>query len=263
MEFLRKLERKIDRSIPQQITNILLVGQVFSYVLVYKQPGFAQYFYFNGFLLTHGQWWRLGTFLFAPVADSLLFAALAYYFFYMLGNALERQWGSYTYLKYIALSYLGCVIYALLFPDQYVSNIYLYTSLFLAFAFLNPNFRVLLFFILPIKMKWLGIIAWAGLLLAFITSPFPNQILLALSLSNFVIFFYRDLTFLHATSMRKSIQNSKTKFTKAVPNHICAICGQNEIDNPDMEIRYCSRCNPTTCYCGTHIGKHQHKRMIN
>jgi len=260
---LDKLERKYGRYVPENITNILLAGQVIGFVLTYTSPEFASYFYLTGAQLLQGEAWRVLFLLFTPVSTSPLFAIFALYFLYIFGRQLESQWGSFRYLVYILISYLAITLFALLFPQILASNMFLYTSLFLAYAYLFPETPVLLFFILPIKVKWLGYFTWFSLIMSFLSGPLEIKTLILFSNINFFIFFGSDLKYSLRSILGGSIKGALGPIKKKNPQHVCAICGDNEIDNPDMEIRYCSQCVPTTCYCGKHVFNHQHKRVVN
>jgi hypothetical protein len=261
MAILNTLERKYGRYVPENLTKILLIGQVVSYVLVYARPELVSYFHLTGRQFFQGQIWRLATILFAPVSESMFFVIFVWYFFYLFGTALENQWGSFRYLIYISIAYLAMIVFSLFFPDIQVTNTYIYTTLFLAFAQLNPNFQLLLFFIIPVKVKWLGYFAWFGLIASFLFGSLPVKVLTLLSVSNFFLFFHDDLRF--GSLFQGVSSRSKGRLQKQKPMHVCAVCGHNEIDNPDMEIRYCNQCIPTTCYCGEHVTQHQHKRVVN
>jgi membrane associated rhomboid family serine protease len=257
------LERKVGKYIPQNLTIILLVGQVLSYVLTFTNPQYFQYFPLSGKQLINGELWRIITFAIAPVSESLIFVIFAWYFFYMFGTALENKWGSFRYLVYIALSYILTIIFALIFPEAIVTNTYLYASLFLAFVQIYPNFQLLLFFIIPVKVKWLGYLTWFGLISTFLVGELTLKVLIVLSVSNFILFFWKDLFYSLKVIKKGGSKNLKNVFHEGKPLHICAICAKNEVTNPDMEIRYCSQCFPTSCYCGEHIKNHQHKRAVN
>ncbi len=263
MAILSTLERKFGKYFPENPTKILLIGQVLSYVMVYSRPDLASYFHLTGAELLHGQVWRLFTILFAPVSSSLIFVIFAWYFFYLFATALENEWGAFRYIIYISIAYLGTIVAALLFPDIQVSNAFIYVSLFLAFTYLYPEFQLLLFFIIPVRVKWLGYLLWLGLIASFIFGTLETKVLTLLSISNFFLFFHDDLRYTARTVYRGSASKSKIKLHKAIPFHVCGVCGKNEIDNPDMDIRYCNECTPTTCYCREHIGNHQHKRVVN
>lgn len=263
MSILDKFERKYAKYAPEHITNVLLIGQALTYVFVYSHPEFAPFFYLSGRQLFAGQLWRIIAVMFAPLSGGLFFTVLALYFFYIFGNALEQKWGAFRYLVYIIISTIGLIAFTLLFPDEHVSNIYMYTSLFLAFAHLYPEFQLLLFFIIPVKVKWLGYISWIILITSFLFESVPTKVLILFSVSNFIFFFFSDIRYSFWRLYKGAWTGSKKSLNTIKPHHICAVCGQNEISNPDMEIRYCSQCNPTTCYCGEHIKKHQHKRIVN
>ena len=38
----------------------------------------------------------------------------------------------------------------------------------------------------------------------------------------------------------------------------CTICGKTDTSHPDLEFRYCSRCQGYHCYCQEHISNHTH-----
>ena len=263
MSIIDRLEKKFARYIPENITMILLVGQVLSYVLVYTNPRFYQYFILIGERLYSGEIWRLVSFPFGPVSESLIFVFFAWYFFYMLGSLLESKWGSFRYLVFLFIAYVGNILFALIFPYTPVRNTYMFTSLFLAFTHLYPNFQLLLFFIIPMKVKWLGYLAWVGLLFTVLFANAPEKILVVVSVANFFMFFLSDIIYAGKVIFRGLTGASIKGVTKGKALHICAVCGKNEVDNPDMEIRYCKACFPETCYCGEHIKSHQHKRAVN
>lgn len=263
MAMLDKLDRRFGRYVPGNITKIILAGQVVGFILMYSRSELASYFYLTGKLLLQGEILRIILFLFAPMSDNIIFVFFALYFFYFFGTQLENSWGSLRYLIYILIGYCATILFALVFPDIQVTNAYIYTSLFLAFAHLYPDFRLLLFFIIPVKVKWLGYLAWLGLVFSFIQGPPAVSVLILFSVSNFFIFFYGDLLLAFRLLFRGGYAGSTGSLQKRKPIHICAVCGQNEVDNPHMEIRYCSQCVPTTCYCGEHVANHQHKRVVN
>lgn len=261
MKFIEKLEYKFNKSFSSSVTQILIGGQLLSFLLIYSRRDFTSYFFLNGKDLISGQFWKIFILPFAPISENMIFFALALYFFYIIGSALEVRWGAFRYLLYIILGLLSIYIFAIFFPDISISNTYLYTSLFLAFAHLFPGFQVLVLFIIPLKVKWLGYFTWFLLLLSVLSGSIPEKILTLSSVLNYIIFFYSDLknVFRRDAPLRyKSKQTVKQK-----PFHVCAVCGKNEIDNPKMEIRYCNHCFPSTCYCGEHILHHQHKRSVN
>lgn len=263
MDIIDKLEKKLGRFAVDNLTYYLIAGQVLAFLLITSYPQYSRYFTLKGSRVLAGQWWLLLTFLFNPISKSLLFVIFVWYIFYLYGSVLERRWGSFRYLIYVLISYIGIVILAFIFPDVELTNAYIYASLFLAFAYLYPNFQLLLFFIIPVKIKWLAILTWIGIIGSIIIGSLPTKILTLVSISNFLLFFWHDLIYEVKRLLRHSSLPfaQKAKLQKAY--HICAVCGDNERDNPNMQIRYCSKCMPSSCYCGDHIKNHIHIRKPN
>lgn len=136
-----------------------------------------------------GQIWRLFTFIFLPPATGPFFLIISLYFYDLLGQALESYWGTARFNLYYLLGYIGALIAGLI--SGATTNHYLNLSLFLAFALLNPDIQLLLFFILPVKVKWLGIIVAVQLLYELITASWPMKLALLFSLLNLFLFFGR------------------------------------------------------------------------
>jgi len=260
MKLLNRLERKFgDYAIPN-LTIYLIALQAFSWALSQARPDF-----YNLLVLTHvglmkGEVWRLLTILFIPPRTNLLFLAMILYFFFMIGTMLESQWGTFQYNLYFLIGYLATILVAFI-PEATVSGVYLIESIFLAFAWLFPEFQILLFFILPVKMKWLGLAAWIGYLIAFIMGEWPVRAEVAAGTLNFLIFFHDDLWQWMRTSRRKfkgNMARAQANEPKP-PMHVCAQCGVTDQSDRKMEFRYCPLCTGTPAYCINHIQNHQHR----
>ncbi len=258
MKLLDSLERRFGDIPPLNITYYLIFGQIFVFFLVTFYPQYNDAFYLNGRLALDGEWWRLVTFLFEPITRSFIFAALTWYIFYIYGTTLERYWGTFRYLVYILIVALGSIIIAFVFPDTSVSNGYIFTSLFLAFAQLFPNFRLMLFFILPVKIKWIALITWIGIAVTFLFGTMPIKVMTIVSVANFLFFFWDEIIGYLKHSSVQSTKKIKEVRILQKPEHICNVCGKNNIDNPDMGIRYCSKCKPEKCFCEDDFLKHAH-----
>ena len=256
--WLDRLEGEFgDYSIPN-LTNYLIAGQVIGFFLFTTHPSSLDMLTLRGDLILSGQLWRIFTFLFYPISTSLLWAALVWYFYYLLGSALESQWGSFKYLVYVLVALLGTLIAALIFPTADLTNGYLYASIFLAVGYLFPDFQLLIFFIIPVKIKWLAALMWIGIIVALIFGAVSTKVLTLLSIANFILFFGEEIFDDIKTYIHHGSHQLRQVTQKQQAYHICAVCGMNEVDNPKMEIRYCSKCNPSTCYCGEHINQHAH-----
>src|SRR3954468_13249554 len=150
---LNRLERLFGRLAIPNISLYLVAGQV-----LFWSVAFLGYFNLERIALLPlavrgGEPWRLITFLLLPPASSPVFIAFAWYMFWLMGSALEQYWGVFRYNLFIFVGWALTVGVAFLFPANYATNVFLGGSVFLAFAFLNPEFEMLIFFILPVKIK--------------------------------------------------------------------------------------------------------------
>jgi hypothetical protein len=260
MKVLNRLERKFGNFAIPNLTVYLIVLQSLTWLLLQGRPEL-----FLKLVLTHdglmaGELWRLLTILLIPPNTNLLFLAFFLYFFYMIGTMLEAQWGAFRYNVYILIGYCATILVALI-PGAVVSGFYLIESIFLAFAWLFPEFQILIFFILPVKVKWLGLAAWIWYLVAFVTGNWPIRAEVTAGAVNFLIFFHDDLWQWAKTSKRKfKGQFSQTKAQDMQgPMHVCAECGVTDQSDRKMEFRYCPLCTGTPAYCINHIQSHRHR----
>lgn len=154
------------------------------------------------------QIWRTVTFIFIPSGDNILWAILMMYFYWVIGQALEKEFGAFRFNLFYFLGAALALIAG--FITGYTTNSYLNLSLFLAFAIFYPNFEVRLFFILPIKVKYMAIVYAIVIGFSFIMYPWQYRIVILLSLLNVVIFFWRDFRYV----IRTFIQDSKIRFQR-------------------------------------------------
>ena len=260
MKLLNRLERKFgDYAIPN-LTLYLIALQGFTFVMAMARPDFV-----GKLMLTHnrlfaGEWWRLLTVLFMPPATNVIFMLFYVYFYYFVGTTLEAQWGTFRYNVYILIGYLATILAALI-PDARVTNLYLMESVFLAFAWLYPEYPILLFLILPVKVKWLGLAAWITYLIAFFSGGWDTKAEVAAGALNFAIFFHADLWQAVRTYPRRfksQMAQARARDPKP-PMHVCAACGVSDQSDKKMEFRYCPLCTGTPAYCINHIHNHQHR----
>ena len=193
-KWLNKLERKFGRfAIPDLMLYVTLtMGLILVFdIFVSRNPNnslsLISLLSFDRGLILKGQVWRIITFLLIPNTGWLLLAFLALYFYWMMGTGLERQWGTFRFNVYFFAGAIGCIIAG--FITGYATNVYHYMSIFLAFAMVYPDFEVLLFFIIPVKVKWLGIADGILLLILFIFGSWLTKLFIVLSLINLIIFF--------------------------------------------------------------------------
>lgn len=189
MNWLDKLERRLGRlAIPnlmQYIAATMVVFLVFDTI----QSGFsiAGFTALNPSLVLKGQVWRLVSFIFAPPTGVSLLAFVVIYFYYYMGKTLEYYWGTARFNLYYLFGIIGAIIAA--FITGWGTNGYINLSLFLAYATLFPNQEVLLFFIIPIKVKYLAYLEAALFAYTILFSSWPLKAAAAASLLNYLIFF--------------------------------------------------------------------------
>ena len=163
MDWIDKLEKRLGGLAVKNLAMFLIIGQVFVFAVTYFKILPVDLFYLNPILVMKGEVWRIFSFLFVPPARMHpIFLAFAWYIFWMMSQALESQWGIFKYNLFIWMAVLFTFLASIIFPYYYYSNNYIALTVFLAFATLHPNFEFLIFFVLPVKVKWL---AWLSLAL--------------------------------------------------------------------------------------------------
>jgi len=206
-----------------------------------------------------GEYWRLITFLFIPPDAHPIFLVFAWYLFYLMGTALENRWGAIRFNQFILIGWLATAAVSFLPPGWPVTNAYLAGSVFLAFAFLFPDFQILLFFVLPVRIKWLALLAWLHYAWAFLAAPhWTDRFAILAAVANVLLFFGRDIALrLRAADRRLRFQAAAAREARA-PVHRCRVCGITDLSHPDTEFRYCTDCKPAQAYCPRHLDDHPH-----
>ncbi len=192
--WLDKLNRKFGRYSIRNLMTIIVAGMgaVFLIDLFYPATSFSlrSLLAFNRDAVLHGQIWRLITFIFIPPDSSVFFILFSLYFYWLIGSALENQWGAFRFNVYYLCGIIGTIVAGMI--TGYATSSYLNLSLFLAFALLYPDYQVMVFFFLPIKIKYLAYLDAIGLILMFILATWPERIALLVALANVILFFWND-----------------------------------------------------------------------
>ena len=227
---------------------------------------------FNSSAILHGQVWRLVTFIFVPAYNgNIFFFAVTLYFYYFIGTALEREWGANKFTVFYLFGILLNLLTGFLVgtATMYFVNM----SMFFAFATLYPDLQFLLFFLIPVKAKWLAWFDAAYFGIAIVQYLIGGHFLYALmpliAILNYLLFFAGDFldrfSYFRNRARRQSSHqtiNFKTAQQHAREKkgylHKCAVCGRTDATNPELEFRYCSKCNGYYCYCQDHINSHVH-----
>lgn len=285
------LRRKLEKYAIPNLTLYLIICYGIGYLMQYLVPAGYQYLMLDPFLVLKGQIWRLVTWiLIPPDSSNIFFVLITLYLYYSLGGLLERIWGTYKYNVYLfsglLFTILGAFVlcgYSVLMgaqPTMYTglyllnngsavyfgqfSTYYINMSIFLACAASIPDVQVLLMFLFPIKVKWLGIVYGIILLVNCIQGGIATWIVVIFSLLNFLVFFLRSKGKMHlSVGQIKRQQEFHQKMraagqTKGITRHKCAVCGRTELDGDDLEFRFCSKCNGNYEYCQYHLFTHEH-----
>ena len=253
----------------------VVIGQIVVFVLDLVSKGaLSSMLYFWRPAVLQGQVWRLVTFVFVPNSGNPFFLLLSCYFYYWIGRMLEREWGtakfSLFYFSGVLLSAISGMLLGL--TDIY----YIHLSIFLVIATMYGELQVLLFFVVPIKMKWMALIDVAMILVDVIQYASMGLSMCALMpLASFLTSFIFTWPFWAAKLgvVRRQTDPQVINFKRAQKQaqkkaqetggylHKCAVCGITDKDAPDMEFRYCSKCDGYYCYCANHINNHIHIRQ--
>ncbi|MBQ7841093.1 MAG: hypothetical protein IJ390_11515 [Lachnospiraceae bacterium] len=286
------LKWKLQKYAIPNLTMYLIICYAIGYVLQIFSDTIYYYLVMDPFLVLKGQVWRLVTWiLIPPESSNIFFMLIMSYLYYSLGNLLERIWGTWKYNVYIFSGILFMILGAFVLcaycavrgvqytqiPGYYIvanqslidfgqfSTYYINMAIFLACAASIPDVQVLLMFVFPIKVKWLGIVYGVMLLLECIQGGFSTVIVVVFSLLNFLIFFIQSKGNMHLNSgqvkMRRDFKQKMRRAenqTRGVTKHKCAICGRTELDGDDLEFRFCSKCNGNYEYCQYHLFTHEH-----
>ncbi len=305
-QFLAKMERKYGkyaiRNLPLYTTIIYAAGFLISMLW----PGVSGVLSLNVHAIFQGQIWRLFTWILIPEDSNIFFALITMFFYFSVGRTLERTWGSFLYNVYYFSGLIWTIVgsfllfgYLEIFGQEYlqmyevyaitygelpalyggswayymISSMfgiyYIHMSIFLAFAMTYPDMQVYLFFILPIKVKVLGIIyviiLGYSVLMGFlggVNTGVIQLVVIGMSLLNTILFFLMFKTRLGRRSpkqmKRQHDYKVKVKAASNVTRHKCAICGRTEQHDPNLAFRYCSKCEGNYEYCSDHLFTHEH-----
>ena len=286
MNFLNKLERKFGRHAITGLMKYIIICYIIGYIIEFVAPRFMSFLTLEPYMIFHyGQVWRLVSWILIPPQTNIFFAIIMMIFYYQLGTVLEQTWGSFRFNVYIfggmIFTVLGAILMYFLMGQQvlggYFSTYYINLSIFLAFAVCYPDMKVMLYFIIPIKMKWMAIVYAALAVASAISSGWVARVAILASLLNFIIFFlltrnmkaYSPHEMKRKRDFRRQMGQSGMggRTTNAgngrsgqgqITRHKCAICGRTELDDPNLEFRFCSKCDGNYEYCQYHLFTHKH-----
>ncbi|MBO4375183.1 MAG: hypothetical protein J5829_08775 [Lachnospiraceae bacterium] len=300
--FLNRIERKFGKYSIPQLTKFIILTYIIGYLLYFIQAlthiDVLDLIYLSPRLIIRGgQFWRIFTWIFMPPTAPDIFTVIMLFFYYQIGTALEQTWGSFRYNLYIFsglffMLFGAFVLYGFgINVDGMFTTYYITMSIFLAFAACYPNMQVMLYFLIPLKIKYLAFLDVGLIAFSAIGASMPERLAIVFSMLNFVIFFFTTRNY---KSVSPSERARKNNFRKAVERgpygagsktsggfawgsrdkvdynagqtmkkgqiskHKCAICGRTEIDHPELEFRFCSKCEGNYEYCNDHLFTHKH-----
>ena len=277
------------------IPNLMLyicIGSGIVYLLSMINGGSALYnlLCFDKALILQGQVWRLFTYVLTYTPGSSFLALIFLYFFYSLSRGVEMSMGTFRFNLYYFSGVILMDIFAMVFcptsdvvisgmliPAEYFSYYiyanmayYLHLSMLLTFATRFPDSQFLIFFIIPIKAWFLGLVylVLIGIEVYNLTALFPHNLFPLVALGNYLLFAGKDVLNLFPFIRRRPKKAATQKKTGTIPftpkqatpnyTHKCTVCGRTDVSNPELEFRYCSRCEGYHCYCEDHINNHTH-----
>ena len=291
MKFIDKLERKFVKYGIENLTIYIIVSYVLGYALMILNPSVLSMLSLNVTKILHGQIWRLITWVIYPPSTSstIWFVIAILFFYYPISASLERTWGSFRFTLYILSGIVFTVISAFILYfltggvlDAYLngaqfSTYYISLSIFLAYALTYPDMQVMLYFVIPIRMKWMAVvyvlIVAYEIVRYFMNGAWFMALPVIASLLNFIIFFFGTRNMnrynpkeIHRRNKFKKAVNPESKTvpfrngSEGITKHKCAVCGRTEKDDPNLEFRFCSKCNGNYEYCQDHLYTHIHKK---
>lgn len=289
MNWMDKLERKWGRHAVANLSRYFVLAQVIGYVVQLTAPGLMGYMNFDMGSILHGQIWRVVTWIFTPTASLDVFGILFLFCVLMWGSSLESMLGTFRMNVFLWGSVILCdIVGAIVYVvtrillgygfSPYLSTYYILMSMLLALAMCMPEGEVRLYFVLPIRMKWMlifelvylgyqvvrifsiGIASYGtgmGILVGVL-----NCVQIVVPVLNMFWFFHAMKTRLSGKQKKRQkefrAQFSQPRPGSGIARHKCAICGRTELTNPELQFRYCSKCVGNREYCQDHLFTHQH-----
>jgi hypothetical protein len=279
---LKKLNEAVERfcalhprlGIPGLMRYIVGANAVIYLLSLFARGGSLNFLCMDPASVLRGELWRIVTYVLLPTNGGI-FLVISLFFYYWLGESLERLWGSTKFTVYYVSGTLLTALASLLaylidgISVPVYGAVYVNTALFLAFALNYPDAMVNIYFIIPVKMKWLaaleGILYALSVVTAIAARMWGQALMPIVALLNLFVFFTPD--FLRkADRVKAHTRPQAVQFRRAVKeqqrqkgyHHKCSVCGRTDTDYPDLQFRYCSKCAGYHCFCEDHIFNHTH-----
>ena len=279
---MKKLNEAVERfcalhprlGIPGLMRYIVGANAVIYLLSLFARGGSLNFLCMDPASVLRGELWRIVTYVLLPTNGGI-FLVISLFCYYWLGESLERLWGSTKFTVYYVSGTLLTALASLLaylidgISVPIYGAVYVNTALFLAFALNYPDAMVNIYFIIPVKMKWLaaleGILYALSVVTAIAARMWGQALMPIVALLNLFVFFTPD--FLRkADRVKAHTRPQAVQFRRAVKeqqrqkgyHHKCSVCGRTDTDYPDLQFRYCSKCAGYHCFCEDHIFNHTH-----
>ena len=274
LDWINKLQRKFGNRAIHNLMMYIIICYCIGFVTKLTMPQMLMWFTLEPALILQGQIWRLISWILIPPGGGIFTLVIMSLLYYSLGNSLENAWGAFRFNVYIFSGILCTIIGAFILYfisggaygiGGYFSTYYINLSIFLAFAVSYPEMELLLYMVIPIKIKWLAILYAVMIGIQVLTGGTVTRVAIIASLFNFFVFYISTRKgrpnivkqkARKAQYKKKAEQPQKTYENGA--HHKCAVCGRTELDDPNLEFRYCSKCNGNYEYCQDHLFTHEH-----
>lgn len=277
MKFISKLEKKIGKFAIPNLMRVLIACYIVGYVFQTTFPEFLNFLTLEPYYILKGQVWRLVSWVIVPEAGfNIFFTLIMLYFYYSIGTDLERTWGEFRFNLYIFGGIIftdiaALILYFVIGGDAsfavsmagLFSTYYINLSLFLAFAMTYPDHQILFMFVVPVKMKWMGLVYLILQFYFILTTDWIGRTAIIASLFNFILFYLmtRNYKKISPHEIKRKTEFKRQVREVTIPGavrHRCAVCGRTDVDFPELEFRFCSKCDGNFEYCQDHLFTHEH-----
>jgi len=244
MSFINRLEAKFGHHAIPGLMRIVAAFNAACYILAKWRPEFLQFLTLDPERILHGEVWRLFTYIFIPTIGTFLpdwFWEVMYILYLIwIGDGLERAWGSFKLNLYYLIGMIGTTI-AAFFLGANFSGFMLNSSIFFAFARFYPEAIIYVFWVLPVKVKWMAWTSGAMIILQFLVGSWGFRGAVLAALSNYLLFFSRSIV--EEAQHRKTVVERRARFQRDMREgseetlHRCKVCGRTERIEPYLQFR--------------------------
>lgn len=272
------MERKFGKYAVSNLTFWLLGAWLVGFIIQLTMPEVQRLLMLEPAFILRGQIWRLVSWLLIPPSVNMIFLIFFFSCYYFIGTSIEQAIGTFRYNVYLFSGLLCSILGAFLLYvfyylttggisvstiGYYFSTQYITMSLFMVFAVIYPDVEFRLYFLIPFKAKWMGILDATWMVFMFVVTGLPGRVAILSSFLNFIIFFFSTRNYKRVSPKeirRRQVYRQQVRQPRAVSKHRCAICGRTEEDGAELEFRFCSKCDGNYEYCQDHLFTHQHRK---